>query len=179
MVKHLAQAISFILGAAVAAHAQGPRTPAAPPAQVDMMDLQTAMIKAQAASIRPGDEALGCDALQKELISAMSDPSIQTYATKTNAALAKDLETREKSERALTPEAAAALSASLAPGLAMASLAQAGAGASSQPATPEQMRQAMVAQMKQLVTIMPMLMRSQRVTELAIMKNCTWATGIR
>ena len=31
--------------------------------------------------------------------------------------------------------------------------------------------------MNQLAPIMPTLMRSQRVTQLAMMKNCAWATG--
>jgi len=50
--------------------------------------------------------------------------------------------------------------------------------------TPQQMQQAVAAQqqaavayMNQLAPIMPALMRSQRVTMLAVAKNCTWATG--
>jgi hypothetical protein len=50
--------------------------------------------------------------------------------------------------------------------------------------TPQQMQAAMQAQqqasiayMNQLAPIMPALMRSQRVTMLAMAKNCTWATG--
>ena len=34
-----------------------------------------------------------------------------------------------------------------------------------------------MAYMAQLAPIMPPLMRSQRVTQLAAVKNCTWMTG--
>src|SRR6266853_4183202 len=150
MLKSFLLTASSVMLAVVAAHGQGARPLAAPPAEADMQKLQTAMLTAQTASIRPGDEALGCDALQKELTSAMSDPSIQTYAAKTNPTVARDLATREKAKGSLTPEAAAAISAALAPAMMM------------------------PAQMNQLVTIMPVLMRSQRVSQLAAVKSCAW-----
>jgi hypothetical protein len=165
------------------AAAQTVRTPVAPaPAMADMQKLQTAMMAAQAAAIKPGDEALPCEALQKELVSTMNDPAIQEYATKTNAAYARELE-KQKTKGLTTPEAAAALAAALTPGMTMAGMAPP-AIVPGQQITPQQMQQAMVAQqqatvayMNQLAPIMPVLMRSQRVTQLAVVKNCTWATG--
>ena len=50
-----------------------------------MLKWQSAMVAAQAASIKPGDEALPCEALHKELVSSMNAPAIQQYAAKTNA----------------------------------------------------------------------------------------------
>jgi len=166
--------VAFSLSAVAGAAAQTARTPVAQPP--DMKNFQTAMIAAQAAALRPGDEALGCEALQKEIITTMNDPSIQAYAAKTNAAYAKELAVRDKTKTAMTPQAAAALAAALAPSMAMAGLGGAGL-TPGQPVTPEQIQQAMLAQMNQLVVIMPVMMRSQRVTQLAMVKNCTWATG--
>lgn len=177
-------ALSVIASAAM--HAQTVRTPVAPSpvvsAQADMMKWQSAMVAAQAAAVKPGDEALPCEALHKELVSSMNDPAIQAYAAKTDAAYAKELAAREK-KGAMTAEAAAALAASFASGPAMTGLPPMPT-VPGQPMTPQQMQQAMLAQqqasiayMNQLAPIMPVLMRSQRVSQLAAMKNCAWMTG--
>ena len=138
----------------------------------DYQDLQTAMMAAQASAIRPGDETLGCEPLQKELMASMNDPALQAYAAKSNAAAARQLATRDKTKTAMTPEAAAALAAALNPAAALAGMS----GIPTQ-AQIAQSQQIMLEQMKQLSTIMPVLMRSQRVMMLAAVKNCTWATG--
>jgi hypothetical protein len=175
------------LAAGVAAHAQNVRRPVAPEpvvaGQPDMMKLQMTMMDAQQKAIRSGDEALSCEALQKELVSTMTDPAVQAYAARTDAAYAKELASQQK-KGVMTAEAAAALAASLTSGTAMTGMPTVPALTPGQAMTPQQMQQAMVAQqqaaiayMNQLAPLMPALMRSQRVTMLAAMKNCTWATG--
>jgi hypothetical protein len=185
MSKPLAVALSLTLAVGVA-HAQNVRTPVAPqvavPAQADMMKFQTAMVAAQTAAVTPGDEALPCDALQKELVSTMQDPAILAYAAKTNAAYAKQLEVQQQKKTPMAPQAAAAMAAALAPGAAMAGTPMPSV-VPGQPMTPQQMQQVIAAQqqasiayMNQLTPIMPALVRSQRVTMLGMTKNCTWAT---
>lgn len=171
-----------------AAFAQNVRTPVAPeplavPGQADMMKLQTAMIAAQQAAIKPGDEALPCEALQKELVSSMNSPAIQAHAAKTDATYAREIAAQQK-KGVMTPEAAAALAASLTSGASMTGMPQMPQLVPGQQMTPQQMQQAMLAQqqasiayMNQLAPIMPALMRGQRVAMLASMKNCAWATG--
>ncbi len=186
MSKPLAVALSLTLAVGVT-HAQNVRTPVAPqvavPAQADMMKFQTAMVAAQTAAVTPGDEALPCDALQKELVSTMQDPAILAYAARTNAAYAKELEAQQQKKTPMAPQAAAAMAAALAPGAAMAGTPMPSV-VPGQPMTPQQMQQVIAAQqqasiayMNQLTPIMPALMRSQRVTMLGMTKNCTWATG--
>src|SRR5262245_17060601 len=165
--------LSLTLAATAAAHAQNVRTPVAPtsvaaPAQADMMKMQMAMMDAQQKAIKPGDEALPCEALQRELLATMNDPSIQAYASKTNAAYAKELEAQKKAP--LTANAAATLAAALASSAAPTGPAGMPALAPGQTMTPQQMQQMMAAQqqasiayMNQLAPIMPALMRSQRV----------------
>jgi hypothetical protein len=172
---------------ATAASAQTVRTPVAPeplavPGQVDMMKLQTAMMAAQQAAIKPGDEALPCEALQKELVSSMTSPALQAYAAKTNPAYAKELAALQP-KGVMTPAAAAALAASLSSGAAMTGMPQMPM-VTGQQMNAQQMQQAMLAQqqaavayMNQMAPIMPTLMRSQRVMVLAGMKNCAWVTG--
>jgi hypothetical protein len=185
MSKPLAVALSLTLAVGVA-HAQNVRTPVAPqvavPAQADMMKFQTAMVAAQTAAVTPGDEALPCDALQKELVSTMQDPAILAYAAKTNAAYAKQLEAQQQKKTPMAPQAAAAMAAALAPGAAMAGTPMPSV-VPGQPMTPQQMQQVIAAQqqasiayMNQLTPIMPALVRSQRVTMLGMTKNCSWAT---
>ncbi|HEY9467556.1 MAG TPA: hypothetical protein VIR54_30900 [Vicinamibacterales bacterium] len=185
MSKPLAVALSLTLAVGVA-HAQNVRTPVAPqvavPAQADMMKFQTAMVAAQTAAVKPGDEALPCEALQKELVSTMQDPAILAYAAKTNAAYAKQLEAQQQKKTPMAPQAAAAMAAALAPGAAMAGTPMPSV-VPGQPMTPQQMQQVIAAQqqasiayMNQLTPIMPALVRSQRVTMLGMTKNCTWAT---
>jgi hypothetical protein len=184
-------AFAFCVVASAVAFAQQPtvRTPVAPaplgvPQRADMMKLQTAMIAAQQAAIKPGDEALPCEALDKELVSTMNNPAIQAYAAKTNAAYAQELAIQQQKKTPMAPQSAASLAAALASGAGMAGMAGMPPMAPGQAMTPQQMQQAMVAQqqaavayMNQLAPIMPALMRSQRITMLALAKNCTWATG--
>ena len=81
MSKSLAVALSLTVAVSVAAQAQNVRTPVAPqvvvPGQADMMKFQNAMVAAQAAAVKPGDEAMPCEALHKELVSTMTDPARQ------------------------------------------------------------------------------------------------------
>jgi hypothetical protein len=178
MTKSFVVTLSFTIGITITAAAQTVRTPLAPAPvaamQTDALKLQTAMMAAQAAAIKPGDEALPCPVLQTELVSTMNDPAILAYAERTNAAFAK--------EKKLTPEAAAALATSLVPGAAMAGMSPMALAA--QPMTPQQMQQVMAAQqqatmayMAQLTPLLPALMRSQRVMMLGAVKSCGWATG--
>lgn len=181
----VACALCVMTSGAVFAQQPTARAPIAPaplavPGQADMMKLQMTMMDAQQKAIKPGDEALPCEALQKELVSTMNDPAIQAYAAKTNAAYAKEAEAIQK--KGMTPDAAAALAAALAPGAGMAGLA--GIPQVTPGQTPQQMQQTIAAQqqvamayMNQLAPIMPALMRSQRVSMLALTKNCSWATG--
>ena len=186
MSNSLALAVTLSVAAAVVAHAQTVRTPVAPAPmamQADMLKWQSAMVAAQQAAIKPGDEALPCEALHKELVSSMNAPAIQQYAAKTDAAYARELAAQQKKGE-MTAATAAALAASLASGPGMAGMTGMPQLAPGQQMTPQQMQQAMLAQqqasiayMNQLAPIMPTLMRSQRVTQLAMMKNCAWATG--
>ena len=189
MSKSLAIVFSLTLAAAIAAHAQTVRQPVAPeplvPGQADMMKLQAAMIAAQQAAIKPGDEALPCAALDKELVSTMNSPAIQAYAAKTNAAYAQEIAAQQQKKTPMAPQAAAAMAAALAtPGPGMTGLAAMPPVVPGQAMTPQQMQaavaaqqQATIAYMNQIAPLMPALMRSQRITMLAMTKNCTWATG--
>jgi|SRR5437762_4496511 len=80
----------------------------------------------------------------------------------------------EKSKAPMTPQAAAALAASLGAGGGL----PPGLGASPGLAAQAQAAQKLQAeQMKQMIPIMPQMMRSQRIMQLAAVKQCSWMFG--
>lgn len=136
-------------------------------------EMAAAMQAAQARAMRPGDEALPCAALEKELVASMNDPAIQAHAAKSAAAAQKNV-TAEKSKAPMTPQAAAALAAALGAGGGL----PPGLAARGDLAAQAQAAQKLQAeQMKQMVPIMPQIMRSQRVMQLAAVKQCSWMFG--
>ena len=76
MSRHLVGGLMAFVISGVA-FAQVPPAPAMPKQHQDMA---AAMAAGQAKAVRPGDDALGCAAIEKELMAAMKDPAIQTYA---------------------------------------------------------------------------------------------------
>jgi hypothetical protein len=138
-------------------------------------EMAAAMQAAQARAMHPGDESLPCAALEKELVSSMNDPAIQAYAGKSAAAAQKNATAADKSKAPMTPQAAAAFAAAfgaggggLPPGLA----ARGDLAAQAQAAQKLQ-----AEQMKAMIPIMPQMMRSQRIIQLAAVKQCAWMFG--
>src|SRR5437762_4011474 len=137
-------------------------------------EMAAAMQAAQARAMRPGDEALPCAALEKELVSSMNDPAVQAYAAKSSAAAQKNLTAAEKSKAPMTPQAAAALAASLGAG---GGLPPGLAGPPGLAAQAQAAQKLQAEQMKQMIPIMPQMMRSQRVMQLGAVKQCSWMFG--
>ena len=152
------------LMAATLANAQVPLPFNAPGLPKQYQELMTAMVAAQAKAVRPGDEALACPALEKELMATMNDPAIQTYAAKSGALAEKQALAAAKAQGPQAPQAAAALAATLGAGL---------------PGPAAQMAQDQLAHMKVLLPILPQMMRSQQLMALAFAKQCAWIAGSR
>ena len=113
--------------------------------------MQTEMQSAQATAYRPGDDALDCDAIVAEIQSTIEDPAYQAYIAESGAAAQRDLALMQN------PYAAAPQSP------AQAQLAA------------QQRVAAQQAQSERLITLMPLIMRMQRLAELAVIKACDWA----
>lgn len=162
----------LMVAAAPAAHAQmmGSMTPQQ---AADLMNFQAVMAKAQAASMKPGDEVLSCPEIRQQLVAVMDSPAVKAYASKANATAAQQVaDVQRKSGAPMSPATAAALAQSLSPDMGTAGMA----GLTGMP-TAAQMAQAqkvMVDQMKQMTTVLPALMRAQRLMMLSGMKQCGW-----
>ena len=154
-----------------------------------MQKLQTAMADAQTKAIRPGDAAMNCDALQRDLQAAVLDPAVQNVA-KENGAVAKEkLDEIEKGTAAAKAAAATQIASGLFAGLTSAFVPGAGAltAASQQAAARAQAAQAQAqtaknvqdinAMMDRMIVILPQLMRGQHMMELAYGKQCPWIMG--
>jgi hypothetical protein len=137
-------------------------------------DLQSSMSAAEAAAHRPGDESLACDALQSELVASVKDPAVQAVVTKSGAIAQEKMIAMNSAAAGMGAQAAITLWSSIVPGGAWAgygaNVAQAEAGKAQAARNLQQQMQ--LAQ--DMMTIMPQMMRGQRVIELAQRRNCPW-----
>jgi hypothetical protein len=133
---------------------------------------------------------MGCDAIQKELIATVKDPAVQAAATRQGAAAQQQiakLNDATAASGAAASQMAMGFASALTPAMggAMGGMMPPIGGAATASAQAAQMRamqaQAVVGQqfamtqMQEMVTILPQLMRSQRLVELASTKKCEWA----
>ena len=117
------------------------------------MKFQTALIAAQQAAIKPGDEALPCEALDKELVSTMNSPVIQAYAAQSNPVLAQQIAAQQQKKTRMAAPTAAAMAAALAPGAGMPGMPAMPQVAPGQTMTPQQMQQAMAAYRRRFLRV--------------------------
>jgi hypothetical protein len=141
----------------------------------DHEKLEAALAAAQASASRPGDESLGCAALEKELTTQANDPALRSYIEKSGAAAQEKMAAMNAAQGRTKSEAAATLFSSIMPGADMAMTLGAAAQGPGQQAQAAQGMQARMQQMNELVAVMPQLMRGQRVIELGQARNCAWA----
>ncbi len=144
-------------------------------------DFMAAQAAAQAAAIKPGDEALSCDQLQIEMQAITTDPRMQA-ATESMGASAQAQMDKAKAAQAgavATGIAGAALgvAGSFIPG---AGFFTQGAMMAQQAAMSSQMNEAnrdRTKMMNDMSGMMPFMMRGQRVMDLATARNCAFLKG--
>jgi len=168
MLKTLVAFAVFVSAGSIASAQRSPN---------DMKAMMAALESAQKTASRPGDAAMNCEALEKELVTTVNDPAIQAFVEKNGAAAQKDYEALKTGTAAMTGQMAASIAASLVPGADFAQIAAAQAQAPFQAAQAAQRVEGRAMQFSELLKILPQLMRGQRVIELAAMKQCAWATG--
>ncbi len=154
-----------------------------------MQKLQTAMADAQTKAIRPGDAAMNCDGLQRELQAAVLDPAVQNVVRENGAVAKEKLDELEKGTAEARAAAATQVASNIFMGITSAFVPGAGAlgAASQQAAARAQAAQAqaataknlqdITAMMDRMIVILPQVMRGQRVMELAYGKECPWIMG--
>jgi hypothetical protein len=137
-------------------------------------DLQSSLSAAEAAANRPGDDALGCDALQTELVASAKDPAVQAFVAKSGAIAQEKMAAMNSAGAGVGAQMAMTIMSSIVPGGGWAGY---GANVAQAQAAQVQAARNMQQQMQQaqeLMTIMPQMMRGQRVIELAQRRDCGW-----
>ena len=138
-------------------------------------DLQAALDAAQAASIRPGDEAMPCDALERELVAVAKDPALQAYVAASGTAAQKQVDAMNAglAGRIATQTAITVIGA-VVPGGDWLSHSAAVAQGEAQRVQAEGHIQRRMQQAQGMLAILPQMMRGQRVLELAQARDCGW-----
>jgi hypothetical protein len=133
------------------------------------------MEKAQADAIHPGDEKLDCNALQDELVTTVNKPEVQSYIQKSGAQAQKDQAASKVGGKRMLVQTAVTMFSSMAPGGDWAAIMSARAQAPVQRAQAQERLQQHIQQMNEMMTIMPDMMRGQRLIQLGQGRSCEWA----
>lgn len=134
--------------------------------------------KAQADSVRPGDERLECDALKEEMIENASKPEVQAYIEKSGAWAKKEKDAMNPGKGRVAVQTAVSVFSSVVPGGDWAGIMAARAQGPMQQAQTMQRLQEHMQMMNEMIPIMPYMMRGKRVIELAHARSCEWAKDV-
>jgi len=144
--------------------------------QVDNM--MAAQASAQAAAVRPGDEALSCEALQTEMQTVMNEPAVRAVITENGATAHAQMDKAKAAQAGVVAGAigttALGVASSFIPGL---SWFGQGAMMAQQAGMAAQMKESsrtMNQMSSNMTSIMPQMMRGQRIYELASAKKCAF-----
>jgi hypothetical protein len=137
-------------------------------------DLQSSMGAAEAAANRPGDDALGCDALQSELIASAKDPALQSFVAKSGAIAQEKMAAMNSAAAGAGTQAALTIMSAVVPGGAWAGYGANVAQAEAARIEAGRNMQQMMQRSQEMMTIMPQVMRGQKVIELAQKRDCPW-----
>ena len=169
--------LSIVLGVALAtacafSHAQ------VPSGAQDYEAMAKAMEKAQAEASKPGDEKLTCDQLQQQLVAIAQDPAYLAYVQAAGIQAQKDMAQMQVPQSEIAAKTAATMAASMVPGAAMGQMMASAAENQAKAAQSAARVQSRMDQGQQMMAFMPMLMRGQRLVELAAVRKCEWLAGL-
>ena len=137
-------------------------------------DLQSSLAAAEAAANRPGDDQLGCDALQSELVASAKDPAVQSFVARSGAIAQEKMAAIAAAGAGMGAGAAITIMSSIVPGGAWAGYGTGVAQAEAAKVRAGRNLQQQMQLAQDMMTIMPQMMRGQRVIELALRRDCAW-----
>ena len=144
--------------------------------QADSM--MAAQASAQAAAVHPGDEALSCEALQAEMQAVMNEPAVKAAIAENGATAQAQM---DKAKAAQTDAVAGAVgttalgvASSFVPGLSWFSQGAMMAQQAGMAAQMKESNRTMTQMSANMTSIMPQMMRGQRIYELASAKRCAF-----
>jgi hypothetical protein len=148
--------------------------------QAQAENMMAAQAAAERAAVRPGDEALSCDALQTELATVMKDPAFQAAIASSGAAAQAQMD----QAKAAQATAAGLGATSIATGIASSFIPGMGwlAGAAMQAQVAEAQAKmpaadrARAQMIGDVTSMLPTMYRGQRIHELATAKKCAFVS---
>src|SRR5688572_1953809 len=149
MLRRLAL-IAFLSGISTLASAQTPES--------TYSELQSSLEAAQTGAIRAGDESLGCEALESELVATVKQPAVQSYIAKSGAVAQERSKALNTVPTQTASQSALTLFSSIVPGGAWAGHAAGVAQAQAQQAQAASNIQQRMQQAQEMMGIIPYLM---------------------
>ena len=140
--------------------------------------MEQSMADAQAAAVRPGDEALTCEQLEGEIATTMQDPAVQEAVAANGADAQAQMDQMNAARGQMRAQMATSLfmgiASSFIPGLGYAQMAQQQMQAAQMQRQQQQNMAQMMEMAQRMQTIMPQMMRGQRIYELGQAKQCAF-----
>ena len=143
----------------------------------DYQAMAQAMEKAQADAIKPGDEKLSCEQLEEQLTSMAQSPEFQAYVETAGADAQKQQAAMDVAKGQIAMQTFRTVMMATVPGAAMPGMAAAQSQAMAQGAQGMKQAKERMQQAQKMMELLPMLMRGQRVIDLASGKKCEWAAS--
>jgi len=143
----------------------------------DYQAMAKAMEQAQADAAKPGDEKLSCEQLEEQLISLTQNPEFQSHVETAGAEAQKQQAAMNVAKGQIAMQTFRTVIMATVPGGAMPGMASAQSQAMAQGAQSMEQAKQRMEQAQKMMGILPMLMRGQRVIELASGKKCEWAAS--
>ena len=141
-------------------------------------NMEQSMAAAQAAAVRPGDDALTCEQLEGEIVTTMQDPAIQSVIAENGAygeeQMARMREAQGRARAQVATSMFMGIASAFIPGLGYAQMAQQQMQAAQMQRQQQQSMADMMAMAQRMQTIMPQMMRGQRIYELGQAKSCAF-----
>jgi hypothetical protein len=141
-------------------------------------NMEQSMAAAQAAAVRPDDEALTCEQLEGEIVTTMQDPAVQAVVAENGAygqeQMARMEEARGRARAQMATSMFMGIASAFIPGLGYAQMAQQQMQMAQQQRQAQQTMAEAMQMAQRMQTIMPQMMRGQRVYELGQAKSCAF-----
>jgi hypothetical protein len=170
-------ALALFLGVAFCPYGASGQVPASNAQQYEAMS--KAMREAEQAASQPGDKKLSCEQLQEQFLAASTDPALQAQVSEAAAQAEKDTTVSQAAQGEIASQTATTVAGAVVPGASMAAMLATAANAEAAKARGAQHMQSRMAQAGNMLTLLPSLMRGQRLMELATEKKCAWSASFQ
>jgi hypothetical protein len=157
-----------------ALHAQA----VAPGVRPEYQEMMKAIGAAQAEANQPGDEKLTCEELEQQVVAVAQDPAFQAQVKAGGAAAEQEMAAIQAAEGEIAAKSVATAIASTVPGASMGHMMANAAENQAKAAQGAAHVQARMLMGQELMTLMPKILRGERLLQLAAARKCKFASSL-